>query len=308
MKVLITGGAGFIGSHLARHWRSKHKIVIFDNLTSGLRKNIQDISCQLIQGDVRDVALLQKACRDCDLVVHLAALINAADSILKADEYLDVNIKGTFNVLQVAKQCEVKKVIFASSAAVYGDHSANPKNESMLPQPISPYAISKLTGENLCALYHQHFHLETVALRFFNIYGLGQRLNSSYAPVIPHFVESALQGRPLTIYGDGLQTRDFICIDDVMDAIDLVVPSRVDGVFNVGSGNATSIVELARKVIQTCNTNAVIQHQPARAGDVLHSQADITKIRGLGFRPKSPLESKLIQLRHSFSDALSITQ
>ncbi|MFH1066780.1 MAG: NAD-dependent epimerase/dehydratase family protein [bacterium] len=296
MKILITGGAGFIGSHLVRSYAQRAEVVVLDNLSSGSLEKLKGTPHHFVQGDVRDLPLLQKACKGCEIVVHLAAMVSVVESVQNPADCLQINTLGTLNVLQAARDAGAKRVIFASSAAVYGDNPASPKEEAFLPQPRSPYAISKLDGEYWCDFFTRQFGLSTIALRFFNVYGNGQNPDSPYAAAVPCFLDRALNGQPLTIYGDGQQTRDFIHVRDLAAAIALAEKTDVTGVFNVGSGNAVSIQALAETLVKLSGSSSPILYESPRPGDVRHSTADIRKIQGLGFQPKVRLEDGLKEL------------
>ncbi|MCC7299626.1 MAG: SDR family oxidoreductase [Verrucomicrobia bacterium] len=221
MKMLVTGGAGFIGSHIVDALVSAgHAVTVLDNLSSGHRTNLSKVwnAVTFIEGDIRDPEVCLKAAEGCDGIFHEAALVSVPDSIRRPRDNHDINITGTLNILEAARQQNVKRVVFASSAAVYGDNLELPKRESMLPEPKSPYALAKLTGEYYLKVYAECFGLETVALRYFNVFGPRQDPSSMYSGVISIFSERIKNGLPITLYGDGQQTRDFVNVEDVVQA------------------------------------------------------------------------------------------
>lgn len=294
MNVLVTGGAGFIGSHITEEFiRDGHNVTVFDSLRSGYKKNIEDISgVKFILGDVRDMDTLLTVTRDMELIVHLAALISVPESMEAPLETVDINTKGTLNVLQASVRNNVRKVILASSAANYGDNPVVPKKEDMIPEPKSPYAVTKLDGEYYLDIFRQYHGLETTSLRFFNVFGPRQDQASAYAAAIPIFTFKALKNEDLIIFGDGEQTRDFIYVKNIVDAIRLV-SDKGTGVFNVACGGRITINDLANKIVHIIGSSSKIVYREPRPGDVKHSTADISKIKSLGFFPKINLEEGL---------------
>jgi nucleoside-diphosphate-sugar epimerase len=276
-NILITGGRGFIGTHLVNELIKSNNVKIFD----------------IIDGkDIRNINSLRKEFKDIDFVFHLAGLISVEESMKIPTEYIDNNIIGSLNVLKAATENNVKKVIFSSSAAVYGDYLENPKKETMPLIPKSPYAFAKVTIEKLMEYFISN-GLDTVSLRFFNVYGPGQKLNSSYASVIPIFISKSLKNEGLVIYGDGAQTRDFIYIDDIINAC-ILSAEKGSGEFNIGSGIPTNINELASLIVGLTKTKSKIIYEKQREGDVIHSLADITKAKKIiGFKPKFDIRSGL---------------
>jgi len=277
-NVLITGGRGFIGSHLARTLAKNNTVKIFD-----IKNN----------KDIKNFDLLRKELKDIDYVFHFAGLIFVDESIKKPLDYIENNIIGSHNVLRAALECGIKKVIFSSSAAVYGDSPENPKKEDMLLKAKSPYAFSKIIVENLMKIFNKNYGLNTISLRIFNVYGPGQNPNSPYAAVIPIFIKNALLNEDLIIYGDGKQVRDFIFIDDVIIA-NILAAEKDSGVFNIGSGVTTTINKLANLIIELTGSKSKITYEKPKEGDILHSLADITNAKKiLGFKPKYSLEGGL---------------
>jgi UDP-glucose 4-epimerase len=304
--VLITGGAGFIGSHLAAHFEPTARVRVIDNFRSGHRRNLDGLNVELFEGSILDRALVRKAMRDVDAVFHLAAMVSVPESMEKPIECVETNVTGLLVVLEEAAAAGVQKLCFASSAAVYGDNPGSPKVESMRPEPRSPYAITNLDGEYYCAMFAAARGLETAALRFFNVFGPRQDPGSAYAAAIPTFIRQALDGAPLVIFGDGMQTRDFIHVSDVVGACAFVAARRgLTGVFNAGYGSGTRIGELARRIIHAAESSSEIRHEPARQGDVRHSVASVEKLQMAGFRPSSDLRAGLADTLSYFKSQLA---
>lgn len=286
----MTGGAGFIGSHLTKMlldtgWH----VVVLDDFSSGKIENFDEWSdssaIRIVRGDIRDRKIVDEVLDGIDSVVHLAAFVNPPESIKKPLETHDVNLNGTLNVLESCLRNRIKKLVFASSAAVYGDGNPLPLREGCCLRPISPYAASKASAEFYCKMYRDCYGLGSVILRFFNVYGPGQN-TGEYAGVITRFVASGLQGKPLTIYGDGSQTRDFVNVKDVVSAVEkaLSFESADTEVFNVCTGKPVSINELARFVCETLGKNLEVKHAESRPGDIIYNYGDPTKAQHvLGF-------------------------
>lgn len=292
-KYLITGGAGFIGSHIAEYLSKKdNEVTILDSLRTGFENNLKGLNVNFVNGDIRDVELLNKLAKGADSIFHLAALVSVPESLLKVKECIDINANGTINVLEAAKQNENCKVILSTSAANYGDNPLLPKVETMVPEPMTPYSITKLDGEFYLKMYLDQFNLETASLRYFNVFGPRQDPKSAYAAAVPIFINNALQNKPITIYGDGLQTRDFIYVKDVVRG-NIMASEKGNGTFNLALGNSTSILELANKIITLTNSKSEIKFLEERAGDIKHSRADVTKFKELGFTPKYSLDKGL---------------
>ncbi|AKB52832.1 UDP-glucose 4-epimerase [Methanosarcina barkeri str. Wiesmoor] len=280
MKVLVTGGAGFIGSHIAEYFaEAGHTVRILDNLATGFLRNIpQYKNVEFIKGDICDFPLVEKAALGMDYVFHEAALVSVPLSCEKPSEAFQINTLGTLNVLQACVKAGVKKFVTASSAAIYGNNPVLPKRESMYPEPASPYAISKLDGEYLARMFYENHGLRTTCLRYFNVYGPRQDPKSPYAAVIPIFLERAKLGKDLVIYGDGLQSRDFVHVKDVVRA-NVAALEHGDGqVFNVAMGKSVTVRELAENINKLTDSSSRIIHAASRAGDVRDSKADVSKI------------------------------
>ena len=297
---LITGGCGFIGSHIAEALVGEGVPVrVFDNLSSGKLENLKGFEdvIEVVQGDVRDADALKEAMKGIKHVFHEAALVSVAVSVDHPLENDSINIRGTLNVLEAARAAGVKRVLLATSAAVYGNNPILPKCETMLPEPESPYALGKLAGEYYLRLYSRLYGLEAVSLRYFNVFGPRQDGKSMYSGVISRFVDDIRQGRAPTIFGDGQQTRDFVFVKDVVQANLLAMKSASVGrgeVFNVATGRQISLLTLW-DTLKTISASPLLPgFRDVRAGDIMYSLADITKIRGaLGYDPIFSLEEGL---------------
>jgi UDP-glucose 4-epimerase len=308
-RVLITGGAGFIGSNLAAEMSRNNEVLVIDDLSSGHTRNIEHLlrlsNVRFIRGSITDLPLLKEAFSGIDYVYHEAALVSVQMSIelpLRANE---VNVLGTLNVLEAARERGVKKVMIASSCAIYGNTSTLPVTESAAPCPESPYAVTKLTDEYYCRVFSLLYGLPTVCLRYFNVYGPKQDPNSDYAAVIPRFITQALRNQPLIIFGDGGQTRDFVFVADVVQANIAAAESEALGTYNVGTGQQTSVTDLGRLVLELTGRQVEIDHQPPKPGEVKHSKADISKAREFGYAPthdiKEGIEKTIPGIRASLA-------
>ena len=299
-KTLITGGCGFIGSHLAEALVAEGVDVrVLDNLSSGKPENLKGFGSgiEVIRGDIRDPVVLRDAVKGVDHIFHEAALVSVAVSVEQPDENDAINIRGTLNVLQAAREANVKRVVLASSAAVYGNNPELPKREIMLPEPESPYALGKLAGEYYLKLFSRLYGVETVSLRYFNVFGPRQDGKSMYSGVISRFVDDIRQGRAPTIFGDGGQTRDFVFVKDVVQANLLAMRTTAVGkgeIFNVATGRQISLLQLWETLKKITGSMLVPQFREARVGDIRHSLADISNIqRSLGYEPEFSLEDGL---------------
>ncbi len=299
-KVAVTGGAGFIGSHLTESLLSQgYHIIIVDDLSTGKMDNIgpslNSGNVEFIRGSIADLPLLQKLFQGVYYAFHQAALPSVPRSIENPQASHEVNLTGTLNVLLAARDNAVKKVIYASSSSVYGDTPTLPKREDMIPDPLSPYAVTKLASEYYCRVFHQAYRLPTVCLRYFNVYGPRQDPNSQYSAVIPGFIKKAAWGESPVIFGDGEQTRDFTFVQDVVAANILAAESEACGVFNISRGESITINRLAQLILELVGNKLELIHQEPRPGDVRHSLADISKAKAFGYEPKCGLEAGLME-------------
>ncbi len=296
-KILITGGAGFLGSYLVERLCADNEVGVYDDLSTGTLRNLEGCTeeVRVHRDSILHPKALARALEGHDLVYHFAAKTSVPESVEKPDEYWRSNVEGTLNVLKASVDAGVRRVVFVSSAAVYGNVEANPKVESMRPAPASPYATTKMVGEFACEEIAQLKGLETVVLRVFNAYGPRQDPGSSYAGVVARFSAAVAAGRPIEIHGDGEQTRDFLYAGDVAEGFVLAGERPVAGqVFNLGSGAATSVAEVARHLSEITDRPIRATRKEHRAGDVRHSRADIEKaIERLGFVPKISLREGL---------------
>lgn len=296
---LVTGGAGFIGAHLVTQLvRHGMPVRVLDNFSTGRREKLDPVldQIELIDGDIRDMATVREAVRNVEVIFHLAAKASVPESIIDPVTTSDVNILGTLQVLLAARDAGCRRVVFSSSCAIYGDLPATPKSEHMAPAPRSPYAVSKIAGEYLCAVFTRVYGLETVALRYFNVFGPGQDPDSPYAAVVPRFLHALQHGIAPIIYGDGEQARDFVYIDDVVAAnlAAAVAPSAPGQVFNIASGRTVTVNEVLAMTACRLKKPATPRRVAARPGDLRHSAADVTAARQiLGFAAQVPFEQGL---------------
>jgi len=286
MRILITGGAGFIGRHISEHFQDRAEVRVLDNLRSGSKSNLCGLDCQLIIGSILDRDLVREAIKGVDFVFHLAAMVSVLESVQKPNECAEINAGGTTIVLEEAARARVTKLIFSSSAAIYGDNPTIPKIESMPAEPKSPYAASKDEGERHCSAFTDEGRLATVSLRYFNVFGPYQDPRSEYAVAVPAFIAKAIRNEPIAIFGDGRQTRDFIYIKDVVAAnAFFALKSQATGIFNVACGRKITITDLALTIRNLAKSSSKIEYGAERPGDVKHSVAGMDKIQTAGFRP-----------------------
>jgi len=283
---LVTGGGGFIGSNLARALVERGEIVrVLDNFATGRPENLEGLETRitLFRADVTDAAAVDEAVRGCDYVLHQAALPSVPRSIEHPVETDRVNVFGTLTVLEAARRHGIKRVVYAASSSAYGETPTLPKVESMRPDPLSPYAVSKLAGEHYLSVYTGCYGLETVSLRYFNVFGPRQDPTSHYAAVIPRFITAALEGRSPTIFGDGEQSRDFCFIDNCVEAnlLACTAPGAPGKVMNVACGVRTTLLEVVAELGRILEKPIVPVHEPPRPGDIKHSLADITLARSI---------------------------
>lgn len=294
MKILVTGGAGFIGSHIVEHFQGTAEVRVFDNLRSGFRHNLAGFKHEFIEASILDRAAVRRAMQGVDYVFHLAATVSVPESMARPAECKEINVDGTLVVLEEAARAKVKKLIFSSTAAIYGDNPVVPKAETMPPEPKSRYAVSKLEGEHHCRRFTDKGDLQTVCLRYFNVFGPRQDPASEYAAVVPIFIDRALKHEPITVYGDGEQTRDFIFVKAVAAVNALfATPLPASGIINVASGERLTINDLAATICKLTGSRSVIRHAPPRSGDVEHSMAAVEKLGAVGFVPRGSLSDGL---------------
>jgi UDP-glucose 4-epimerase len=306
MKVLITGGAGFIGSHLTEMLlASRMEVRVLDNLSTGKRENLPaNSSLEFVEGDIQDAQVVNRCVHGVGAVVHLAAVASVQASIDQPLETHRTNFDGTLNLLEASRVHGVKRLLYASSAAIYGDAATVPVSEDTVPNPLSPYAVDKLSGEYYLRYYFTKFGLPATSFRFFNIYGPRQDPSSPYSGVISIFVNRLQRNLPVTLFGDGLQTRDFVYVADLADLLARAVNGQdgVGGVFNVGTGTRYSLLQLLEYLEKLSGRKIVRQHVAARLGDIQHSCADVSRLkRVFGSAPATPFDQGLKQLLESLN-------
>jgi UDP-glucose 4-epimerase len=291
---LVTGGAGFIGSHVAeRLLKDGMRVRVLDNFSTGRRENLAFAkgagdALEVIDGDLRDLAAVERAVRGTDVIYHQAAMRSVPRSVDDPLGANDNNVNGTLHVLEAARRHGVKRVVYASSSSVYGENPELPKREDQIPAPISPYAVSKAATEQYARVWTRLYGLETVGLRYFNVFGPRQDPKSEYAAVLPRFILWALRGEPLEVHGDGRQSRDFTYIDNVVEANILAsqAPDASGEAFNVGCGDRISLLDVITMLESILGRTVERRHAPTRGGDVLHTLADVSKAkRLLGYEP-----------------------
>jgi nucleoside-diphosphate-sugar epimerase len=299
-KFLVTGGAGFIGSNTVEELlKQGNEVKVLDNFVTGKKENLFEFldDVEIVEGDIRNQSILREALKGIDYVIHLAALGSVPRSVKDPLNTNEINATGTLNVLTAARDSRTKRVVYSSSSSVYGDTTTLPKREDMRLEPQSPYAVSKLVGEYYCKVFHRAYGLETVSLRYFNIYGKKQDPFSQYSAVVPSFISAMLKGNQLLIFGDGEQSRDFTFIDDCVQANIKACfsPKAAGGVFNISYGKRTTINELFYKIRELLDNREIKPtYVTQRAGDVLHSLADTEEAKKvLGFKPCYDIESGL---------------
>ncbi len=301
---LVTGGAGFIGSNIVEELlRRGERVRILDNFSTGKRENIvqlqqklaaesnNHLQLELVEGDVRSYHIVREAVEGVDFILHQAALPSVPRSVKDPITSNEVNVVGTLNILNAAREARVRRIVYASSSSVYGDLDVLPKTEDMLPKPLSPYAVSKLAGEKYCQVFTRLYGLETVILRYFNVFGPRQDPNSQYSAVIPKFIQLIKNGESPVIYGDGSQSRDFTYVSNVVEANLLACEQGLEElsgeVFNIAFGKRVTINDLVEAINKALNTNVTPCYAEPRPGDVKHSLANIGKARQfLGYEPK----------------------
>jgi UDP-glucose 4-epimerase len=311
LKVLITGGAGFIGSHLLSHLlKSGYETVVLDNFFSGkienIKNHVNNKNFHLIKGDIRNTEDVKRAFENVEAVCHLAAIVNIPLSIENPSLTNEVNVQGTINLLEASIKNGVRRFVYVSTCAVYGEAQYLPIDEEHPTNPLSPYGASKLSAEHYCKVFHKIYGLQTICLRFFNVYGPRQPCGP-YGGVITTFLESLKRNKPIIIYGDGNQTRDFLYVKDAVEACSLALTREncAGKTFNIGTGTKTSINELAQILIEQINkSNVRIIHVEERKGDIKESYANICKAnKELGFKPKFLIRKGLKEFINSFDFA-----
>jgi len=305
MRALVTGGAGFIGSHLVERLLGLgHEVRVVDDFSTGKRENVAPFvkeggKLEVVEADIRNGWKMRELADGCEVIFHEAAIVSVPYSVEHPQETHDVNLQGTLNVLEAARHAKTRRLVFASSAAVYGDAPGLPKHEGMLPTPIAPYGLEKLTSEHYLSIFARLYGVETVSLRYFNVFGPRQDPTSAYSGVISIFADRARRGEPVTIFGDGTAYRDFVYVDDVVEAN--ILAARAPGVsgraFNVGRGERTTLHDLVKMIGRVFGRDLEVKHAPVRAGDIAESLADISLARkDLGYAPKVPVEEGLRRL------------
>jgi UDP-N-acetylglucosamine/UDP-N-acetylgalactosamine 4-epimerase len=296
---LVTGGAGFIGSHIVEELLQRgQRVRVLDNFSTGKRENLVTLleRIELIEGDIRSYHIVREAVQGVDYILHQGALPSVPRSINDPITTNEVNVGGTLNILDAARDAGVKRVVYASSSSVYGANKALPKQEEMMPQPISPYAVAKLTGEKYCHVFSRTYGLETVALRYFNVFGPRQDPESAYAAFIPKFIVGMMEGQPLVIDGDGSQSRDFTYVSNVVRGNLLALEAEGVGgeMFNMACGSSMILNEIVEHLRRLLGCKGEISYGPPRAGDVPMSLADIGQARErLGYEPEESVEEGL---------------
>jgi nucleoside-diphosphate-sugar epimerase len=301
-KYLVTGGAGFIGSNLVEALvASGDKVVVYDDFRRGLKRNVQEYKqteVRIAEGDIRDEKALRKAAKGCDYLLHLAGMPGVERSVKKPEETVEIMATGTLNALIAARDMKIKRFVYASSCAVYGESPVLPKEETMLPSPYSPYGAAMLVGEDLARVFYATYRIETVCLRLFNAYGPRELADDADASVIAKFIGALLRGKLPVIYGDGKQSRDFIHVSDVVEAFRLActAPKAEGEVFNIASGSRVSVSGLLAVFNQLLDLDVQPDYHDARPADVRHSLAETIKAQEvLGFRPRTNLHEGLVK-------------
>jgi UDP-glucose 4-epimerase len=303
-KIAVTGGLGFIGSHLISRLNENNDVVIVDDQSSGNIKNIENLDFSSIDTNFGDITKvnLERIFEGVDYIFHMAAVTSVPQSVKDPLRSNEVNITGTLKVLEAARLCDVKKLVFSSSSAIYGETDILPISEKNPVNPLSPYAVSKATGELYCSVYSEIYSLPTISLRYFNVFGPRQDPKSQYAAVIPIFIDNLLKNKSPVIYGDGEQTRDFVSVKQVVDANILAAQSKETGSYNIGLGKSTTINQLFEIIKESLGKNIEPVYREERAGEIKHSVADISKVKSIGYSPKKDFKDELVETVSWFKD------
>ena len=305
-RYLVTGGAGFIGSHIVRRLVSEGaEVRVVDNLSTGLAERLDDVreSVDLVRGDLANQQVSEEAVQGIDCVLHQAAVPSVQRSVSDPVGTNRANVTATVNLLESCRKAGVRRVVYAASSSAYGDTEVLPKTEQMPPNPLSPYALQKWVGEHYCKLYHSLYELETVSLRYFNVFGPAQDPHSEYSAVIPKFINAMLVKKPITVYGDGEQSRDFTYVENVVEAnlMALQASAAPGNVCNIGCGERVTLNTLIRLLEEIMGVKAEVNYADPKPGDVRHSLADITAARRLlGYAPKVWLKEGLMRTVKAF--------
>lgn len=304
-KVVVTGGAGFIGSNLADELARTYRVFVLDDLSTGQEANVRSLlagtDSVFVNGSILDLDVVSRVIEGAEFVFHQAAMPSVSRSIENPLAVNEVNVRGTLNVLVAARDAKVKKVVFASSSSVYGDTAVLPKEESMIPCPMSPYAATKIMGEYYCQVFQRVYGLPTACLRYFNVYGPRQNPFSQYSAVIPKFIVQLTGGQKPTIYGDGEQTRDFTFVKDAVQANIVAAESEATGVMNVGTGSRISLNQLTNILGELTGARVSPAYQEARRGDVRDSLANIERAKSFGYVPRYTIKDGLRETISSIS-------
>jgi UDP-glucose 4-epimerase len=313
MRVLVTGGAGFIGSHLVGALLERgDRVVVLDNFSSGRRSNLDGLAAEieLVEGDLRSYERVHAAMRGVELVLHQGALPSVPRSVQDPLTTNEVNVGGTLNVLLAARDEGARRVVFASSSSVYGDANGFLREETQRPQPLSPYGVAKLAAESYCRAFWQVYSLETVSLRYFNVFGPQQDPHSQYAAVVPRFISRLLNGEPPVIYGDGNQSRDFTFVGNVVagNLLAASAPGVAGEVLNLATGGSQTVNELSTAIQKALDVEIEPVYQPARVGEIAHSAADISRAAQLlGYQPAVSVEEGLAATIDALRDAGAVS-
>jgi UDP-glucose 4-epimerase len=297
MRILVTGGAGFIGSHLVDLLqREGHEVVVVDDFSTGSERNLEAFEGRIIRGSILDAECMARAFEGVELVFHLAGYVSAPGSMAEPRRCAELNVGGLLTALEAARDGGCGRVVFASSAAVYGNGPEMPKVEGLSPTPESPYALTKLDGERYLRMLGPMWGFATTAVRFFNVFGPRQNIATGYAAAVPNFCSLAARGKEIRIYGDGEQTRDFVYVEDLVSALHHLACTGVhSGIYNVGYGESLTINSLAKSIIEMSGSSSKITYDVERPGDVRHSLADVARLRATGWKATVGMQDGLMR-------------